>query len=43
MRVSETIQNWYEVQRNLYIEVARKLLTLKIFNKQLLLISQRTP
>ena len=27
MRVSETIENWYEVQRNLYIEVARRFIT----------------
>lgn len=27
MRVSETVENWYEVQRNLYIEVARKFIT----------------
>lgn len=24
MRVKETIESWYEVQRNLYLEVARK-------------------
>ncbi len=27
MRVSEIVENWYEVQRNLYIEVARKFIT----------------
>ncbi len=27
MRVSETIENWYEVQRNLYIEVAKQFIT----------------
>ncbi len=24
MRISETVENWYEVQKNLYIEVARR-------------------
>ncbi len=27
MRVKKTIDNWYEVQRNLYIEVARQFIT----------------
>jgi hypothetical protein len=27
MRVSETIENWYEVQKNLYMEVARQFIT----------------
>ena len=27
MRVKKTIDNWYEVQKNLYIEVARQFIT----------------
>lgn len=35
MRVSETIENWYEVQRNLYIEVARRFITNNFHPKNL--------